>query len=149
MPLLIQAIGAVAQLNTAWNTENSSTASSTGPAIGFMTMASSRISARVRSGSTYSESRRMRRASRCVAWISSEVCAGTTIGAAASGRGGRFSAAVRSSSRRRCVADCSASIEAHSASIAAISSRPPPGCTATVSITCTPSSDSRRVRLSV
>jgi hypothetical protein len=46
MPVLIQAIGAVAQLNTAWNTANSSTASNKGPATGFITTASRRVSAR-------------------------------------------------------------------------------------------------------
>ena len=51
MPALIQSIGSFAQLNTAWNTANNSTASSSGPAIGFMTTASRRASARARSGS--------------------------------------------------------------------------------------------------
>ena len=52
MPALIQATGAWAQLNTAWNTRNISSASSTGPAIGCITIASSRASARSRNGST-------------------------------------------------------------------------------------------------
>ena len=41
MPELIQACGALAQLNTAWNMRNRTSPSSSGPATGFSTTASS------------------------------------------------------------------------------------------------------------
>jgi len=45
---MIQATRAYAELNTAWNTRNITIANSSGAAIGFITIASSRASARPR-----------------------------------------------------------------------------------------------------
>ncbi len=122
MPASTSAIGSAAQLNTAWKTKNSSAARTAGPATGCMTSASMRCSARRRGGSAYPAACRMRRTSRCVCWICSNVGSRHSTAGRAAGGG---SASSRSSSARS-----------------------PPSRIATVSTTGTPSSCSRRCRSS-